>query len=70
MIEQTPRLASTPAPVAAAAVIMGVPDVAVVMGSAAKVPAVVVVVSVFVMFVVSVSVSHVFLQMQFRYIEL
>ena len=69
MIEQAPRLASTPAPMAAAAVLMRVPGIAVVMGSAAEMPAVVVVVSVFMMFVVSVSVSHVFLQMQFRYIE-
>jgi hypothetical protein len=47
-----------------------VPGIAVPVGPAAKVPAVMVVVSMFVMVVFSVSMSHVFLQMQFRYIEL
>jgi hypothetical protein len=56
VIEQTPRLASTPTPVAAAPVVMRVPGIAVVMGSVAEVPAVVVMISVF---VVSMSVSHV-----------
>jgi uncharacterized membrane protein YjjP (DUF1212 family) len=64
MIEQAPR--SAPAPVAAASVIMRVPGVAVLERSAAKMSSVVVVVS---MRVVSMLVVHVFLQMQFRYIE-
>jgi hypothetical protein len=61
VIEQAPRLASTPAPVAAAPVIMRVPGIAAVVGSVAEVPAVVVVISVFVvsMVVLSMSVSHV-----------
>jgi hypothetical protein len=56
--------------VAAKPFLVRVPEIAVPVGAAAKMPAVMFVVSKFVMVVFSVSMSHVSLQMQFRYIEL
>jgi hypothetical protein len=68
VIEQPPR--SAPAPVAAIPFLVRVPDIAVLVSPAAKMSAVMFVVSMFVMVVVSMSMSHTFFQMQFRYIEL
>jgi hypothetical protein len=57
-------------PVAAVPFLVPVPEIAVPVGPAAKMPAVMFVVSMSVVFVrFVVSMSHVFLQMQFRYIE-